>query len=72
MLASILHDIGIAALALEPARRRGVQPTRAGLEAIMAAARRLPFATLGWQTWSFIVVVLVIMLASAAFVMFSW
>ena len=38
----------------------------------MAAVRRLPFATLGWQTWSFVVVVLVIMLASAAFVMLEW
>jgi hypothetical protein len=64
--------VRIVALGLEPARHRGVQPTRAGLEAIMAAARRLPFATLGWQTWSFVVVVLVIMLASAAFVMLEW
>jgi hypothetical protein len=35
----------------------------------MATTRRLPFVTLGWQTWSFVVVVLVIMLAGAAYVM---
>jgi len=37
----------------------------------MAAHRRLPLATLGWQTWSFVVVVLVIALAAAAFVLFG-
>ena len=48
---------------------RGLQPNGAGLEATMATNRRLPLATLGWQTWSFVVVVLVIALAAAAFVL---
>jgi hypothetical protein len=36
----------------------------------MAATRRPPFATLGWQTWAFIVVVLVIALGAAAYIAF--
>jgi hypothetical protein len=34
----------------------------------MTTVRRIPLATLGWQTWSIVVVVLVIVL-TAAFIM---
>jgi len=34
----------------------------------MTTPRRVQFATLGWQTWSFVVIVLVIVL-TAAFIM---
>ncbi len=37
----------------------------------MATTRRPTFVTLGWQTWSFVVVVLVLMLASGAFLLFG-
>jgi len=36
----------------------------------MAATRRLPFATLGWQTWAFVVIDHVIALAAATYVAF--
>ncbi len=32
----------------------------------MANTRRLPLVTLGWQSWSMVVIVLVILLATAA------
>ena len=35
----------------------------------MARPTRMPLFTLGWQTWSFVVIVLAISLAAAAFVM---
>jgi hypothetical protein len=35
----------------------------------MVTNRQLSFVTLGWQTWSFVVVVLVIALAGAAYLM---
>jgi len=53
---------------LELARHCGVQPGRGNVEAAMTTPRRVQFATLGWQTWSFVVIVLVIVLA-AAFIM---
>jgi len=31
----------------------------------MTTPRRVPFATLGWQSWSLVVIVLVIVLAAA-------
>ncbi len=37
----------------------------------MATTRRPSFVTLGWQTWAFVVVVLTIMLASGALLMFG-
>ena len=60
--------IRIAAPGSEPIRHRGVEPSGAVLEATMATTRRLPLATLGWQTWSLVVIVLVIVLAAAAYV----
>ena len=35
----------------------------------MAHTGRLPFVTLGWQSWSLLVVVLVIMLTAAVFLL---
>lgn len=35
----------------------------------MANTRRLPLVTLGWQSWSLVVVVLVIVLTAAAYLM---
>lgn len=35
----------------------------------MANTRRLQFVTLGWQSWSIVVVVLVIMLTAAAYLL---
>jgi hypothetical protein len=35
----------------------------------MGATKRLPLATLGWQSWSIVVIVLVIMLTAAAYLM---
>jgi hypothetical protein len=35
----------------------------------MATTGRLPFVTLGWQAWAFVVIVIVIALAGAAYVM---
>ena len=37
----------------------------------MAATRHPAFATLGSQTWSFVVIVLVISLVAAAYLMFG-
>jgi len=37
----------------------------------MVTTRRMPIVTLGWQTWSFVVVVIVIALAAAAYVL-TW
>lgn len=35
----------------------------------MTIERRPPFATLGWQSWSLVVVVLVIVIAAAIFML---
>jgi hypothetical protein len=35
----------------------------------MARTGRLPFVTLGWQTWSLLVIVLVIMLTAGVFLL---
>jgi hypothetical protein len=35
----------------------------------MAATRRLPLITLGWQTWSIVVVVLAFLLAAGAYLL---
>jgi hypothetical protein len=35
----------------------------------VANIRRLPLVTLGWQSWSLIVIVLVIVLTAAAYLM---
>jgi hypothetical protein len=35
----------------------------------MANTRRLPLVTLGWQSWSIVVIVLVIMLTAAAYML---
>jgi hypothetical protein len=35
----------------------------------MANTKRLPLVTLGWQSWSIVVIVLVIMLTAAAYVL---
>jgi hypothetical protein len=35
----------------------------------MTATNRLPLITLGWQTWSILVVVLTLMLAAAAYLL---
>lgn len=35
----------------------------------MATPRRLPLITLGWQTWSIVVVVLAFLLAAGAYLM---
>jgi len=35
----------------------------------MTNTKRLPLATLGWQIWSLVVIVLVIMLTAAAFLL---
>jgi hypothetical protein len=35
----------------------------------MANAKRLPLVTLGWQSWSIVVIVLVIMLTAAAYLL---
>jgi hypothetical protein len=35
----------------------------------MATAKRLPLVTLGWQTWWMLVVVLALLLGTAAFIM---
>ena len=37
----------------------------------MAAPRHPAYATLGWQTWSFVVVVLVIVLVAAGYLLFG-
>jgi len=36
---------------------------------MMTATNRLPLITLGWQTWSILVVVLTLMLAAAAYLL---
>jgi hypothetical protein len=35
----------------------------------MAHTQRLPLVTLGWQSWSIVVIVLVIMLTAAAYLL---
>jgi hypothetical protein len=35
----------------------------------MGTAKRLPLVTLGWQSWSIVVIVLVIMLTAAAYML---
>jgi hypothetical protein len=35
----------------------------------MANTKRLPLVTLGWQNWSIVVIVLVIMLTAAAYLL---
>jgi hypothetical protein len=35
----------------------------------MAKTQRLPLVTLGWQSWSIVVVVLVVMLTAAAYML---
>jgi hypothetical protein len=35
----------------------------------MANTKRLPLVTLGWQSWSIVVIVLVIMLTAAAYLL---
>ena len=35
----------------------------------MAITKRLPLVTLGWQSWSIVVIVLVIMLIAAAYLL---
>jgi hypothetical protein len=35
----------------------------------MGTNKRLPLATLGWQSWSIVVIVLVIMLTAAAYLL---
>ena len=35
----------------------------------MANAKRLPLVTLGWQSWSIVVIVLVIALTAAAYLL---
>lgn len=35
----------------------------------MATTKRLPIVTLGWQSWSLVVIVLVIVLTAAAYLM---
>lgn len=37
----------------------------------MTAASRLPLIVLGWQTWSVVAVVVALILAAAAYVMFG-
>ena len=37
----------------------------------MAKTQRLPLVTLGWQNWSIVVIVLVIMLTAAAYLLFG-
>ena len=37
----------------------------------MTEVRRPPFVTLGWQSWSIVVIVLVIALTAAAYLMFG-
>jgi len=37
----------------------------------MANTKRLPLVTLGWQSWSIVVIVLVIMLTAAAYVLLA-
>ena len=37
----------------------------------MTEAKRPPFVTLGWQSWSVVVIVLVIALTAAAFMLFG-
>jgi len=37
-------------------------------EGAMATTRRMPLITLGWQTWSVVVVVLVVALIAAVYV----
>jgi hypothetical protein len=37
----------------------------------MTEAKRPPFVTLGWQSWSIVVIVLVIALTAAAFMLFG-
>ena len=35
----------------------------------MPATRRMPLITLGWQTWSMLAIVLVLVLAAAAYLL---
>ena len=37
----------------------------------MRTSTRLPLATLGWQNWSIVVIVLVLMLGAAAFLLWG-
>jgi len=38
----------------------------------MANTQRLPLVTLGWQSWSIVVIVLVVMLTAAAYLLLGW
>jgi len=37
----------------------------------MSHTKRFPLVTLGWQSWSLVVIVLVIMLTAAAYLLFG-
>ena len=47
----------------------GVEQDRAEQEAPMSNTRRSLLVTLGWQSWSLVVIVLVIMLTAAAYLL---
>ena len=50
-------------------RRRGLE-RRIHKEAVMATPRRTPLVVLGWQTWSIVVVVLVLVLLAGTYILF--
>jgi hypothetical protein len=59
-----MHAAGDGAM-----RARTVSNEVRGLESTMDNTKRFPLVTLGWQSWSIVVIVLVIMLTAAAYLL---